>query len=582
MPQNLSNLPVGARVKFGKISVKGETPRDIIWTVVAKNHECTPAYPSDSVTLFSRYIIDVRCFDAKEPTNNDTNRQGFGNNRYSLSNIDQWLNSDTKRYGSWYSARHGNDSPPTSSNVSNYAGDNDSPGFLNAFESIEKDAILDTTIRVAKPVIDGGGYEDITRKVFLPSYTELFPTPTTENNIAEGTRWGSQWSNLGEYNGWMDSRVYDKFKAVYTGDPTKARDEGWVYWLRTPSSSTSYSVREMSQGSLSGNAACQGLQGVRPVVNLSSTLTVSDTVDKDDCYTMMLYTIPSVPSSINVPNMIRGGVENSISWGESTDEGAEPLTYELECSYDEGEFSQIYNGSSRVYNHIATHGKTSVQYRVRAFDGYVYGDYAVSQVVPIYNSAPPEISGEDTNLGTKTDGFTQNYAVTDADGDVVTVTEAIDGEIIRSYTATLDETNTLSVTGTTWLKASNGTHALTITATDSWGFSTVRTYSFTKNVTSFSVETNPMESAAMPTRVAVTITKNIPVEAIYKLMVCNNGYDDEPTWEDATETIDRGLVYNFTNTSKTADGWAVRVRVTVDRNGGEGACYISAMGGNFE
>ena len=38
----------------------------------------------------------------------------------------------------------------------------------------------------------------------------------------------------------------------------------------------------------------------------------------------------------------------------------------------------------------------------------------------------------------------------------------------------------------------------------------------------------------------------------------------------------------FKNTSKTSSGWGVRVRVTVNRNGADGACYITAIGGNFE
>ncbi len=51
MSQLLSNLPTGAKVKFGKFQVNSETAQPIVWTVVAKNHQCTPAYPTNAITL---------------------------------------------------------------------------------------------------------------------------------------------------------------------------------------------------------------------------------------------------------------------------------------------------------------------------------------------------------------------------------------------------------------------------------------------------------------------------------------------------------------------------------------------------
>ena len=46
MAQKISNLPLGAKIKYGRHSINGETAQDIIWFVVAKNHQSTPAYPS--------------------------------------------------------------------------------------------------------------------------------------------------------------------------------------------------------------------------------------------------------------------------------------------------------------------------------------------------------------------------------------------------------------------------------------------------------------------------------------------------------------------------------------------------------
>ena len=113
MAQLLSNLPIGAKIKFGKYSVRGETAQPIIWVVVAKNHSSTPAYPTNCVTLLTQKSIDLLAADAREVTNSITERRNYGNNRYSFSNIDQWLNTDGNG-GSWYSAQHSADQAPDS------------------------------------------------------------------------------------------------------------------------------------------------------------------------------------------------------------------------------------------------------------------------------------------------------------------------------------------------------------------------------------------------------------------------------------------------------------------------------------
>ena len=80
----------------------------------------------------------------------------------------------------------------------------------------------------------------------------------------------------------------------------------------------------------------------------------------------------------------------------------------------------------------------------------------------------------------------------------------------------------------------------------------------------------------------LVVTRNIPSASTFKVEVCNNGYDASPTWEDATAAVLSGLVHVFSNESKTATDWGVVVKVTVERNGATGACYVSAIGGNFE
>ena len=60
MAQILSNLPLGALIKFGKHQVGTETAEPIIWMVADKNHS---GYPANSVTLNAQKIIDTYVFN---------------------------------------------------------------------------------------------------------------------------------------------------------------------------------------------------------------------------------------------------------------------------------------------------------------------------------------------------------------------------------------------------------------------------------------------------------------------------------------------------------------------------------------
>lgn len=165
MAQKLSNLANKSKVKFG--SLYGSP---IVWIVADKNHA---GYPSNSVTLVTNQIIKMLCFDATEPSNGNSDRRNYGNNRYIYSNLRQWLNSPAAA-GQWYTAQHSADQTPDSSHVWNgvnpYSG---LAGFLNAFTANERAALLNTTITVGKSSTDGGGTETCTDKIFPLSCTEV-------------------------------------------------------------------------------------------------------------------------------------------------------------------------------------------------------------------------------------------------------------------------------------------------------------------------------------------------------------------------------------------------------------------------
>lgn len=372
MSQALSNLAVGSKVKFGKYQVNTEKAQPIIWTIVAKNHVSTPAYPSNSVTLHAAEILDLRCFDAEEPSNSNSDRQKFGNNRYSVSNLDQWLNKDAAG-GAWYSAAHRADhSPNTTAGTGRYGTQYAArPGFLNGFTDDEKAAILSTTIRVVKPSIDGGSYEDVVRKVFLPSTTEV--GLSNENSIAEGAAWGYYTSNTARI-GYVTQQCFSNTPS--SSKPSR-KTTAWYWWLRTPHHSFANIAQSVnSDGSLGGTDAYCGKYGVRPALNLSSSLLVSDSTDADGCYTVVFAgTItPPAPATITVSSAITAGDSIAVSWGAVS--GAD--SYTLERSANGGGFTQIYSGTATSYTDTALATWSKVQYRVASVKDNVSSKWTTS------------------------------------------------------------------------------------------------------------------------------------------------------------------------------------------------------------
>ena len=573
MAQNLSNLPVGSLVKFGKYPINGVS-YPIVWMIVAKNHSSVPAYPSTSVTLLSKYILDCLAIDVGEPSNTVSDVRNTGNAEYQYSNLDQWLNKDTV---TWYVPAHTYDQAPNNDKSYNGRGYTNRAAFLNGFSSYEKKVILDTTIRVQSSSDTKSTY-DIVRKVFLPSCTEM---GGATSGVVEGSTWEyfATYKDASMRRAVMSSQLYaDGSLAIRP----QTASSSYAWWLRSPYVTSLKNTWEVGADGRYSSNYCYSEEGVRPAMNLTAMAKVSDTTDADGCYTFIENLAPSTPSIINVPT-IYGGKANVISWSGVSDPDGDVVTYQLECSMGGGAYTQIYSGTSTSYSHLVTFGTSNVVYRVKAIDpsGESSG-YATSSTVNVINNYAPVISGADANLGVKSSGFTGKYTITDANNNTVTVTEAIDGIQIRTLVATLGQEITYGVTETTWLGLPNGSHTLTITATDGID-TTVRRYTFTKLVESFTIQnTTPLQATNMPSRIMVVVTRNIPSSATFKVEVCNNGYDASPTWEDATNAVLSGLVHVFANKSKTASNWGVIIKVTVERNGATGACYVSAIGGNFE
>ncbi len=295
--------------------------------------------------------------------------------------------------------------------------------------------------------------------------------------------------------------------------------------------------------------------------------------------TVVNNTAPTTPGTPNIPATVVGGNSITITWGASSDAQNNAISYYLYRSVNGGSsWLSVYNGSALSFADTIPKGTPSVTYRVRAYDGTDYSSYAVSETRTVDNTVPPEIAANDEV--TVADGFSWNYTVTQPDGEETTVTEAIDGKTHRTYTATLDEQNTFSVTGRDFMTLLNGSHTLSVTATSSGGKSASRSAAVTKAVHEASVTlTNPLPADALITRMVMSVTGYIPPDADYQVLATNNANDDSPVWEDITSAVRGAKKFFFTNTT-AENGSAFNFWLTARRGNAGG--YISLIGGAFE
>ena len=579
MSKTLGSLSVGAKIEVPVLSAyQSRFGSKIVFKIADKNHS---GYPSNSVTLITEKIIQLMCFDAKEPNNSNGDRKQYGNNRYQHSNILQWLNSNAAA-GKWYSAKHSADAPPTNANVWNNYNEYDAwAGFLAMLDPKFVAELLTTTQTVARnTVTDGGSYETVTSKMFLPSTTEV--GLANENNIAEGTL-------LALFSNDASRVAYPTAQCVSNSEYTNSNfstSKGWYWWLRTPTSSSAYYVRIVySGGSLNYNSAYTGDHGVRPLCNLKSSILVSDSPNSDGNYTVIYNSAPSAPPSITAPATCYSGQNINISCAAATDPDGDALTYCFERSYNSGAWTQVQASASRTFTEAVSTAWNTLKYRVRAKDSYGnYSAYTTSGDIAVIHNQPPVISGSNADLGIKRADFIYQYSVTDPDGDTVNVVEKIDGKTIATKNAiTLGATQTLSVSGNTFTALTNAKHTITITATDSAGNSAVRTLTFTKSIAGFVITLSaPLEADSQPTRANVKVTRDIPAGGTFKVEVTNNPFDASPVWEDCTNAVVQGVAHVFTNKINTAAQYGMNIRVTVQRGDALTACWVSGIGGNFE
>lgn len=247
-----TNDDIGTEISIPYTDAGGVISGPILFEVVGVNHHTSEEH-QQTITLMTKNIIRYAAFDAKEPNNplydemiGINARAERGNNRWSVSNIRQWLNSSGAA-NEWFTAQHEYDEAPTTDKVFNEPGAYaDEPGFLAGFSPEVLQHFTNITNITALCNADGDGSETTVDKVFLPSYTEM--GFGNNNEIAEGTHLSVRYPDNNSRN--------------------KSGANG-LYWMRSTEASSSYNVWLVDSDSIEGaNYAYSSDIGITPLVVL--------------------------------------------------------------------------------------------------------------------------------------------------------------------------------------------------------------------------------------------------------------------------------------------------------------------------
>ena len=307
-------------------------------------------------------------------------------------------------------------------------------------------------------------------------------------------------------------------------------------------------------------------------MNLSSDILVSDAPDSEGYYTIIWNNAPTTPPSITVPEDVRSGKGLTVSWAASVDPDSDAVSYELERKYNSGAWSKIYDGAATQFSDTITTEMNTVAYRVRAKDSKAaYSAYTTSPTRTVTHNVDPTVSGSDQQLGVVTTPPSFQYTVNDGDaGDTLTIVESLDGVALKTITpAERNHQYTFALTAAQFA-ALTGPHTMTIKVSDSAGNSVTRTITFTRSVSIIDFDWKVDDTSAAAQKILVSMRYNAHEDGV-TIQVCNNYNDEEPTWE----TAQLGLKHIFSNSAKTADSFAVGVRVQITKAGGYEsiACY---------
>ncbi|MGG1249871.1 sialidase family protein [Brevibacillus agri] len=290
---------------------------------------------------------------------------------------------------------------------------------------------------------------------------------------------------------------------------------------------------------------------------------------------------------VTVKYKINNGSARALQSGVSN--GSTPISFAKTLTYSN---KRIWDGTTDVVG-VDLAENTDHTLTVWAEDDQGGKSAEITRKFRVVWNRPPTISGENGDLGIMEEPPSVEYSITEPETNPFTVTEKINGQIIRTFAGVAGRQETITIPHDMWLRLEPGVpHSLTIEASDDQGMTSTRTYTLTRFVDKivFSLDFATMQQETKDffttdvaaKRLLLTPIWDMPPGAILLVEVCNNAYDEEPSWEDATIVVKLNRAHLFANETKTAAEWGINFRVRIEKGTATQPIYVKGVGGAFD
>ncbi len=262
---------------------------------------------------------------------------------------------------------------------------------------------------------------------------------------------------------------------------------------------------------------------------------------------------------VDITEMVDGNKINSISYNNTTP--SSPIKRKLDLT-DVVAWNLNQESASHTIKITVSHVN----------DGCPSGETITKEMTftvihrPDEGNYAPTLEIPQKSFGEVINGFTFYWTVKDGNpGNSMTTKALLDGNEIYNTSWTNDTSLErehhfdLSII---WSNVSVGSHEISITANDGFESSGTGKITFTKNRDKVEVIIYGYSSDNIITRVIPLVNVNNPVGSLddYDVYVCNNAYDQNPSWEDI-KYINKGKAYKFINQSKASTQWCVAIKI---------------------
>ncbi|WP_419877658.1 DNRLRE domain-containing protein [Brevibacillus centrosporus] len=343
--------------------------------------------------------------------------------------------------------------------------------------------------------------------------------------------------------------------------------------------------------SASGAAFALALE---PVTNNVPTLTLTSPTDNQTLVEGNNYPVEGNASDSDSGNVmtvkykINNGTARALASGVS--DGSSPLSFAKTLKYSN---KRVWDGATDVSG-VDLAENTDHNLTVWSEDDQGAKSAEVTRKFRVIWNRPPTISDTNRDLGIIEEAPSINYTVTDPETNAFTVTEKINGSTIRSFAGVAGRQETVTIPLDTWLRLEPGVlHTLTIEATDNQGMTSSRAYTLTRFVDK--IIFNGMDFSTLAEEIKAKFTTDVAAQRLLLtpvwdmppgvtllVEVCNNAYDAEPAWEDATVEVKLNRTHLFSNTTKTAEQWGINFRFVIEKGTAIAPVYFRGVGGAFD